>query len=47
MIKVIEEMKHVKRPIQVTRSSMPDFEEYIEEIRSIWENHWLTNMEKR
>ena len=34
----------MKRPIQVTRSSMPDFEEYIEEIRSIWENHWLTNM---
>ena len=34
----------MKRPIQVTRSSMPDSEEYIEEIRSIWENHWLTNM---
>lgn len=23
---------------------MPDFEEYIEEIRSLWESHWLTNM---
>ena len=34
----------MKRPIQVTRSSMPDFEEYIEEIKSVWENHWLTNM---
>ena len=32
------------KPIQVTRSSMPDFEEYIEEIRDLWESHWLTNM---
>lgn len=30
--------------IQVTRSSMPDFEEYIEEIKDLWESHWLTNM---
>lgn len=30
--------------ILVTRSSMPEFEEYIEEIRSIWDSHWLTNM---
>lgn len=30
--------------IQVTRSSMPDFEEYIEEIRELWDSHWLTNM---
>ena len=30
--------------INVTRSSMPRIEEYIEEIRSIWENRWLTNM---
>ena len=30
--------------INVTRSSMPDIEEYIDEIRDIWENHWLTNM---
>ena len=29
--------------IQVTRSSMPDFEEYIEEIKDLWESHWLTN----
>ena len=32
------------KQILVTRSSMPDFEEYAEEIRSIWESHWLTNM---
>ena len=30
--------------IQVTRSSMPDFEEYCNEIRSMWDSHWLTNM---
>lgn len=30
--------------ILVTRSSMPDIEEYIEEIREMWETHWLTNM---
>lgn len=30
--------------IFVTRSSMPELEEYIEEIRDLWETHWLTNM---
>ena len=30
--------------ILVTRSSMPPMEEYIEEIKSLWESHWLTNM---
>ncbi len=30
--------------ILVTRSSMPSMEEYIEEIHSIWDSHWLTNM---
>ena len=30
--------------ILVTRSSMPSFEEYCEEIRPLWETHWLTNM---
>ena len=30
--------------IPVTRSSMPTFEEYIEEIRELWDSHWLTNM---
>jgi dTDP-4-amino-4,6-dideoxygalactose transaminase len=32
------------KPIQVTRSSMPDFEEYMEEIKDLWDSHWLTNM---
>lgn len=30
--------------ILVTRSSMPTLDEYVEEIRPIWESHWLTNM---
>lgn len=30
--------------IQVTRSSMPDYNEYCEEIRKLWDSHWLTNM---
>lgn len=30
--------------ILVTRSSMPEIEEYINEIKPMWESHWLTNM---
>ena len=30
--------------ILVTRSSMPEFDEYIEEIRPLFDSHWLTNM---
>lgn len=30
--------------INVTRSSMPSFEEYCEEIKKLWDSHWLTNM---
>ena len=30
--------------ILVTRSSMPSLEEYVDEIKDIWETHWLTNM---
>lgn len=32
------------KTIQVTRSSMPEFDEYIEEIKDLWDTHWLTNM---
>lgn len=32
------------KKILVTRSSMPSFEEYTEEIREMWDTHWLTNM---
>ncbi|MBE5777387.1 MAG: DegT/DnrJ/EryC1/StrS family aminotransferase [Clostridiales bacterium] len=34
----------MSKPINVTRSSMPGFEEYCEEIRDLWESRWLTNM---
>lgn len=30
--------------INVTYSSMPSYEEYCEEIKDLWESHWLTNM---
>lgn len=30
--------------INVTRSSMPEFEEYCEEIKELWDSRWLTNM---
>lgn len=30
--------------ILVTRSSMPDYDEYCEEIKELWDSRWLTNM---
>lgn len=30
--------------INVTRSSMPPLEEYVNEIKDLWESRWLTNM---
>ena len=33
--------------INVTRSSMPPFDEYTEEIKELWETRWLTNMGKK
>lgn len=30
--------------ILVTQAALPEMEEYIEEIKSIWDTHWLTNM---
>ena len=32
------------KPILVTQSSMPAYEEYIEAIKPLWDTHWLTNM---
>lgn len=32
------------KTILVTRSSMPEFEEYVEMIKPLWDSHWLTNM---
>lgn len=30
--------------ILVTRSSMPGIDEYMDEIKPIFESHWMTNM---
>ena len=30
--------------ILVTRSSMPLIDEYVDEIKDLWDSHWLTNM---
>lgn len=32
------------RKISVTQSSMPPMEEYIEEVKELWQTKWLTNM---
>lgn len=37
-------MNKVSNLIQVTRSSMPNLEEYVGEIRELWDSRWLTNM---
>jgi len=31
------------RKILVTQSAMPTLEEYVDEIKDMWESHWLTN----
>ena len=33
----------MEKTINVTRSSMPEFEEYCAEIRELWDSRWLTN----
>ena len=33
-----------QQKIFVTRPSLPDFDEYMKEIRDIWDSRWLTNM---
>lgn len=30
--------------IQVTKATLPPMEEYMNELRTIWDSHWLTNM---
>ncbi len=37
-------MQPEKKDILVTRASMPSYEEFIEEIKPIWETAWMTNM---
>ena len=31
------------KPIQVTSASMPPYEEYCNEVKELWESHWLTH----
>lgn len=38
--------KENDKPIYVTKSSMPPYDEYIEMIKPLWESHSLTNMGK-
>ncbi len=34
----------INKLIQITQSSMPPIEEYIDEIKDLWDSRWLTNM---
>ena len=34
----------MNKKILVTKSSMPGLDEYVEEIKELWDTHWLTNM---
>lgn len=34
----------LEKPVYVTRPSMPDYNEYVERIRPLWDSHILTNM---
>lgn len=34
----------MKDRILVTRSTLPSMDEYVNEIKSLWDTHWLTNM---
>ena len=36
--------KYMGNTINVTKAILPSMEEYINEISSLWETHWLTNM---
>lgn len=37
------ENKNMEKRINVTRSSMPSWEEYVEKIKVLWDNRWLSN----
>lgn len=40
----LEYLKNINNTVNVTRSSMPSYEEYCEEIKDLWDSHWLTNV---
>ena len=37
-------MDKLDKKIMVTKSFLPPYEEYCEEIKEIWNTYWLTNM---
>lgn len=37
-------IEKLEKPVMVTKSFLPPFEEYINEIEDIWDTSWLTNM---
>lgn len=41
---ILRKVSRLNKQILVTKSSMPELEEYIKEISDMWESHWLTNM---
>ena len=44
MYRTDEEVSVLKDPIPVTRSWLPAFDEYVDEIRDLWDSRWLTNV---
>jgi len=40
----LSEENVLREKILVTRSSMPSMDEYMNEIKTLWDTHWLTNM---
>ena len=42
--KAVAQKDSGRKNILVTRSSMPSLDEYVDEIRELWDSRWLTNM---
>lgn len=40
----MSEKETKEEKILVTQSSLPPFDEYVNEIKELWDSHWLTNM---
>lgn len=36
-----------REQIFLTRAYLPEYEEYIEEIKDLWESHWITTMGRK
>jgi dTDP-4-amino-4,6-dideoxygalactose transaminase len=42
--KILKEVSKMNKFVFVTRSFLPPIEEYINEIKELWDTHWITNM---